>query len=405
MLVDTGSAVTILGHSWWATLPADRRPALSSGAPHVRALNGAALDVRGACTVEITVAGISAEHSALVVAGIAHDCILGIDFLTLHRFRLDFNKGTLETCSGPCKSPSDISWGQLSVALAATVTVPPRTEMFLTDHVRSPSEIFSHRNYAQALFEPPSDLFQTKGVIAATAVVNCTAPIPVCVANVFEPKILYKGMTLGRLDIPSHVAANSHVFAGAESTPVVYAAAHHISQPRNLADSQPRKPWNRTRLAALVKTTTTVYDTLGSPLLALLYSFEDVISQGDSDIGRTTLVTHQIETGTTPPIKQTPRRVPSHCRQLVEQKVNEMLDMGVIRPSSSPWAAPIVLVQKKDGTQRFCVACRRLNAVTCKDAFPLPRIDDTLELLSGATHFSTMDLASGYWQVEMDPAS
>lgn len=107
MLVDTGSAVTIVGYPWWATLPEDRRPALSPNAPRVHALNGAALDVRGSCNVQITVAGTSAEHTALVVAGIAQDCILGIDFLTLHRFTLDFNKGTLDTCSAPSAPPSD----------------------------------------------------------------------------------------------------------------------------------------------------------------------------------------------------------------------------------------------------------------------------------------------------------
>ena len=76
-----------------------------------------------------------------------------------------------------------------------------------------------------------------------------------------------------------------------------------------------------------------------------------------------------------------------------------MLDQGVIEPSESPWASPIVLVQKKDGGIRFCVDYRKLNE------FPLPRIDDTLDRLSGSRHFSTLDLASGYWQVEMEPAS
>lgn len=80
-----------------------------------------------------------------------------------------------------------------------------------------------------------------------------------------------------------------------------------------------------------------------------------------------------------------------------------MLEKGVIKESSSPWAAPIVLVKKKDGSWIFCVNYRKLNAVTHKDAFPLPRIEETLTNLTQAEWFSTLDLASGYWQVEIDP--
>ena len=80
-----------------------------------------------------------------------------------------------------------------------------------------------------------------------------------------------------------------------------------------------------------------------------------------------------------------------------------MLDQGVIRPSHSPWASPIVLVRKKDGTFRFCIDYRKLNSVTIRDAHPLPRVDDLLEALNGSSIFSTLDLRQGYWQIKMHP--
>ena len=82
-----------------------------------------------------------------------------------------------------------------------------------------------------------------------------------------------------------------------------------------------------------------------------------------------------------------------------------MLTRGIIQPSTSPWASPVILVKKKDGTDRFVVDYRRLNSVTRKDSYPLPRIDDALDALNGSQLYSLMDLMSGYWQVEMHPAS
>lgn len=80
-----------------------------------------------------------------------------------------------------------------------------------------------------------------------------------------------------------------------------------------------------------------------------------------------------------------------------------MLEREVIETSNSPWSSPIVLVKKKDGTIRFCIDYRKINDVTVKDSYPIPRIDTTLDALSGAKWFSTIDLKSGYWQVEMKP--
>ncbi|GFX11773.1 retrovirus-related Pol polyprotein from transposon 412 [Trichonephila clavipes] len=135
----------------------------------------------------------------------------------------------------------------------------------------------------------------------------------------------------------------------------------------------------------------------------LFQEFEDVFPRNSSDIGHTTVTQHRIDTADHPPIKQHPRRLPFAKQEEVGTLLREMQENDIIEPSSSPWASPIVLVRKKDGSTRFCVDYRKLNDVTKKDSYPLPRIDDTLDTLSGHKWFSTLDLKSGYWQVEIHP--
>eukprot|EP00731_Ephydatia_muelleri_P033444 Em0030g1a len=80
--------------------------------------------------------------------------------------------------------------------------------------------------------------------------------------------------------------------------------------------------------------------------------------------------------------------------------LHDMLENGIVEPSEGPWLSPI-LAKKKDGSLRFCVDYRKVNAITRKDAYPLPRVDDTLDTLGGSKYFTMLDLASGYWQVEV----
>ncbi|VDP93771.1 unnamed protein product [Echinostoma caproni] len=134
----------------------------------------------------------------------------------------------------------------------------------------------------------------------------------------------------------------------------------------------------------------------------LITKYRDVFMMDGEPLGRTGIVKHRIETGHAGAIRLNPRRVPSCYVQELESMVKEMLANNVIQPSKSPWAAPIVLVKKKDGKTRLCVDYRKLNEVTKKDRFPLPLMEDIFDALSGAKYFSTLDLASGYWQVEIE---
>lgn len=136
-------------------------------------------------------------------------------------------------------------------------------------------------------------------------------------------------------------------------------------------------------------------------LIDALYEYADVFQLPGQALGNTPLVKHVIETGGHAPIAQRPYRVPQSRRKALKENIDEMLNEGIIRPSTSPWASPVVIVDKPDGSIRICCDYRKLNSVSQFDPYPLPLITETLDSLGNARHFSSLDLASGYWQVPL----
>eukprot|EP00731_Ephydatia_muelleri_P034875 Em0083g2a len=136
-------------------------------------------------------------------------------------------------------------------------------------------------------------------------------------------------------------------------------------------------------------------------LYSLLVEFADVFSFSSKDLGRTKELKHHIFTSDAQPVHLSPRRIPQARREELRGLLRDMLESDVIQQSDSPWSSPIVLAKKHDETTRFCVDYRKVNEITRKDAYPLPRVDDTLDTLVGSKFFTTLDLASGYWQVEV----
>ena len=132
----------------------------------------------------------------------------------------------------------------------------------------------------------------------------------------------------------------------------------------------------------------------------------EVISQfpqiSQQQPGRTTELTHRIVTTDQQPIRLRPYRIPPAVKDDVVSELQELLKSGIVEESTSEWAAPIVVVKKKDGTNRICVDYRKLNTITKFDAYPMPRIDEMLDAVGKAQYITTLDLAKGYWQVPLE---
>jgi transposase InsO family protein len=222
-------------------------------------------------------------------------------------------------------------------------------------------------------------------------------PIP-CVANgIITPRkdMIIQVANLTNKTIMIHVDQPLATMARLNQTQV-----NMIHQAKTLLQTQMPQATSETE-PNLINTDLNEYEK--QQIRKLIQLFPDVFSEQP---GRTTKLRHSItlipgsQPHNSPPFRYAPAR-----RQIVEQNLKEMTEQGIIIPSNSPWASPVVLAPKKDGTLRFCIDYRKLNAMTVRDAYPIPRIDDTLDSLQEAKFVSTLDLRSGYWQVEMDKSS
>ncbi|GFW72279.1 retrovirus-related Pol polyprotein from transposon 412 [Trichonephila clavipes] len=336
----------------------------------LQTVTGKKIDIHGKLKVKIKFGDTTYQH-AVYVADIADPFILGLDFLKEHGFTLDFNKNELrsiheEVTIFKIKHRTE---SIRQVTANENITIPPRTEIIVPGYIGNDVSfnsglIGSAENKANGL------------LIASTLVDLSRKTIPVRICNVTEKsRVFQKGEVL---------ATCSPVTCVCKSSSLLLSNSPQQLTP-DLLENVELSPEQK------------------SSAERLFQEFEDVFSRNSSDIGHTTVTQHRIDTADHPPIKQHPRRLPFAKQEEVGTLLREMQENDIIEPSSSPWASPIVLVRKKDGSARFCVDYRKLNDVTKKDSYPLPRIDDTLDTLSGHKWFSTLDLKSGYWQVEIHP--
>ena len=128
----------------------------------------------------------------------------------------------------------------------------------------------------------------------------------------------------------------------------------------------------------------------------------NIFSRSEFDIGQTDILKHRIDTGDNPPHYERLRRHPTTQLPLIDAHVEEMLKHDVIEPAASPWCSNVVMVKKKDGSMRFCIDYRKTNELIKKDHFPLPKIDNCLDMLNGSRWFSSCDLRQGYWQTVVE---
>lgn len=388
MLVDTGSNVTIMKTEVFKKISNISEIEVTEVNSTLVTATGESSPFYGKADLLIEIGNHKMQHSVLL-ADIKNDVILGVDFMEKHKCDVLLSKNCLSINGHKvqCFQISDLNVPTCCrIAIDQQVTVPPESEMIVQGR---PIDTLSKGK--NCVLETAPSFNEKSGLLVAKALVDpCKGLVPIRVINLSEqPQIIHK-----------HTVA-------AVSEPIDEDMVFEPENVRNITISETKshqKCDNKLpdHLVNLFNKSSENLDIEQTEKLKLLLEkHQHSFSKSSTDIGCTSLVEHTINTGNVPPIKQRPRRVPLAKMKEAEAEIKDMAERNIIEPCSGPWCSPTVLVRKKDNSIRFCVDYRKLNDITIKDSHPLPRIDDTLDALSGSQWFSTLDLKSGYWQVKM----
>ena len=384
MTIDTGSDISIVRED---VLSEEARKQIHPVQGWLRTATGEREPLCGESQLQVRI-GSRELPETLWVAGIHDQCILGLDFLQSHNCQVNLKDGVLVVDGEETplrRSATDQEPSCCRLVLSEGVCLPPLSESVVPVTVDGASEY-----QRWGLFEQTSKPQSFKDLLVARTLVDLKgSQIPLRVMNLStQPQKINKGAELAHCET---LSTNCTIKMDGDEDEIIGAVQNvykEMKLPPHLMDLYDRSTRNLSRNES-------------SEVFQLLCDYADIFSTDPSDLGCTDLVQHYISTGNAAPIRQPPRRLPLAKKEVAEKAIIEMQKQNVIEPSSSPWSSPIVLVNKKDGSMRFCVDYRRLNEVTHKDSYPLPRIDDTIDALAGSKWFSMLDLKSGYWQVQL----
>ena len=338
-----------------------------------------------------------------VIEDLTYDVILGRDFLQKFCSKIDFEKGIVKF--SPEENPlpfcnaetfnldDDVVNNDVSLVCSVhadfSFVIPPETEVVIPARLNSVPK----NTTATGVVSPRSSLPERYSIFGASELVRVSedGTIPIRIINPSsQPVKIFRRTSLGDFE---EVDPNIATFELNASTP-------SGTSPSSTTAEQQRDYSDLPDLSDSV-----LGDDDKIKFKELFNKYRDIFAFSDDQLGRTSLIQHTIDTGDAHPIKQRPYRTSPEAKQEIDRQVNDMLQRGIIQESVSPWSAPVVLVKKKNGETRFCIDFRLINKITRKDSFPMPLVSDTLDALSGTQYFTTLDLKSGYWQIELDPSA
>ena len=443
-LMDTGANISILPANLYDGTDNKFKTDLLPSDMNILAGNNTKCNTRGMCTMNLRIEGVNKEQlkfkQKFYICTDATTPILGCDFMGKNDgiLMIERQRILLNMIDIPCFDSSEYL-KTASVHAIKSTFIPPNTEAVI--HARI------HKGYHQmhkpCILQPTKSYLEKSGILVCKTLV--TPEDTVVPVRVFNPTTehlqIQKGSTLAISEpvtsfyrytgIPKEEVTKCECICNCIPTPTSEPLALKLPCCHKIKKMTHTEKYNYMWLDEHQNTNLVYTQFEADPtvpdhvkelymsglimlenvkqrnrLAQILSDYSDIFAKHSDDVGRTNVVKHTIETGDARPVHQRCRRLAKSHIDIIREQVTKLSGAGIIRPSNSDWAANCVVVSKKDNTKRMCIDYRGLNAVTVNpDSYLLPRIDDTLDALSGSKYFCTLDMIQGYHQVEFEEGS
>ena len=378
VLFDTGSEVTLLSKTYYESLKT-KSIVTPPRWKEIKGVNGDTEKVWGQTRLPITFDDMPIIFTFQIVDNIGFPVVLGRDEIDKHVHSVDFLQSTIsfgsrQNTSAMCSSTTP---NYTDGNLLSDVVLAPNME--LHTHLCSPGVLQTRDIRVKGLRTTAKEL----GILCHDNLSTQINPhgIPCTLMNFSSHSVkLPKGTTVARIGTHGNIAATTNTITVPKEVRFKLPEGNGKTLHHDLSRTE-LSPENAKKLEVL------------------LDHYRDGFAIDDSELRSVDFIQHHIDVGNARPIRTKAYRVNYETQCKIDDHIQQMLANGIIEHSVSPWASPVLLVNKKDQGTRFCVDYRKLNAVTVKDAFPLPHIEEILNHLGGAQFFTSLDLKSGFFQV------
>lgn len=389
LLIDTGSKVSLLKESVFRELSEDgdafeeHRSAMCT---RLAGITGQELETRGCFRIPFEIGSTVATHPCFICtddAMIPVSGILGQDMVRTYAIDVLSSRGMVVINGeeipilnwSPDHVVRGLDYTEVPIMLVSECVIPPRTEVIVAGRVRGNLPVGSEGVVEMTELEPHGLLG-----VDLLAQTNARGQVPVRIVNV----------SMAEIRLPKHKRVAT--FVGVEADQNLEGVVLSCGPAGEVSETEFLNLFHLTHLP----------DSDRERVSQLLCKYRTAFALSRLDVGHCGSIKHRITTSDATPVYRRAYRIPFSKREEMQQQVEELIEKGIIEHSTSPWGSPALLVQKPDGSFRFVVDYRELNKVTRIDPYPLPNIQETISQLGAARFFTVMDMASGFWQIEMD---